>query len=221
MRRFLIALVLLVAVLVVLDRAGLAIAERQIGTRVQSAYGLPERPGVSISGFPFLTQVASGHYQEIDVTIKAASAGGVQLRNIQARFTGVHASLSLLLGQRSGGVTAADATGTALIPYSQVQQRLPKGIRLAAAGSSLRVTGSTALGAIRGTARLAVTSSGISVTPVQLTVGGVSAGALAARFTFVIPVGQLPLHLSVTGVHVAGGGLMVAAAGHNLSLTHA
>ncbi len=221
MRKFLIALVLLVVLLIVIDRAGAAIAGREIGSRVQTAYGLSQRPGVSVRGFPFLTQVASGQYQEIDVSITAATAGGVQLRDIQARFTGVHASLSLLLGQGSGSVTAAHATGTALIPYAQVQQRLPKGITLAAAGRTLRVTGRTALGSINGTARLGVTRTGISVTPVQLTVGGVSAGALAARFTFVIPVGQLPLHLTVTGVHVSGAGLVVAATGRDVAFTHA
>src|SRR5580704_2540310 len=154
MRKFLIVLGILVVLLVVLDRASLLIAERQIGSRVQSAYHLPQRPGVSVHGFPFLTQVISGQYQEIDVSIKSASAGGVQLHDIQARFTGVHASLGLLLGQGSGSVTAAHATGTALLSYAQVQQRLPRGITLAADGSSLRVTGKTPLGSVHATVGL-------------------------------------------------------------------
>jgi hypothetical protein len=217
MRKFLIALVILVVLLIVLDRAGVAIAEREIGSRVQSAYGLPQRPGVSVRGFPFLTQVAAGQYQEIDVSISQATAGGVQLRDIQARFTGVHASLSLLLGQGAGSVTAAHATGTALIPYAQVEQRLPKGITIAAAGSILKVTGRTPLGSVQGTARLGVTSTGISV---NLTANGAIAAALAPRLSFVIPMGQLPLHLTVTGVHVSGAGLVVAATGHDVAFTH-
>jgi hypothetical protein len=217
MRRFFIGLVCLVLLLILLDRAGAYIAEREIGTRVQSASGLSARPHVTVRGIPFLTQLASGHYQEIDVSIASATADGVQLRNIDARFTGVHASLSLLLGQNSGSVTAGSATGTALIPYSQIQRRLPGGVTIAPAGSSLRVTGSTPLGAVRGTARLAVTSAGISVSPQNVTVGGVSAGSLAARFSFTIPVAALPLHLSLTGVHVASGGLLVDAAGHNVT----
>lgn len=221
MRKFLIALPILVILLILIDRASVLIAEREISTRVQSSYDLPARPGVSVHGFPFLTQVASGQYQQINVSIKAASADGVQLRDIQATFTGVHASLSLLLGQNSGQVTASRATGTALIPFSQVQQRLPRGIRLAADGSGLRVTGRTGLGPIQGTARLGVTRSGISVTPERLTVGGVSAGTLAARFTFVIPVGELPLHLFVTGVRVTPAGLAVAATGHDVPLARA
>jgi hypothetical protein len=211
MRKFLIALVIFVALLFALDRAGVAIAERQISTRVQSAYSLPERPKVSIGGFPFLTQVVSGRYQDISVTISKASVGGVQVQDIQARFTGVHASLSLLLGQGSGSVTAAAATGTALIPYAQVQQRLPRGITLAAHGGSLRVTGNTPLGSVHSIVSLAVTRTGISV----------SADVLGSRLTYVIPVGTLPLHLSVTGVRAAGTGLVVAATGRNVTLTHA
>ena len=66
-----------------------------------------------------------------------------------------------------------------------------------------------------------MTRSGISVSPAHLTVGGASAGALAGRFTFVIPVGALPLHLSVTGVHAAVGGLVIAAAAHDVAFARA
>jgi hypothetical protein len=184
---------------------------------VQSAYSLSVRPHVTVRGFPFLTQVASGHYQEIDVSISQATADGIQVHDIDARFTGVHASLSLLLGQDSGSVTADHATGTALIPFSQVQQRLPKGIKIGPDGSGLRVAGTTAYGSIRGTARLGVTrSGGITVTPEHLLVAGISAGSLASHFTFTIPVGVLPLHLTVTGVHVTSGGLVLAATGRNV-----
>jgi hypothetical protein len=221
-RRLLLTLVILVIVLIVIDRAGAFVAGREIGTRIQSAYALPARPGVSIRGFPFLTQVATGNYHEVDVTISHATADGLQLRDISARFTGVHASLSLLLGQNSGRVTAGHATGTALIPFSQVQLRLPKGIRLSAdGGNSLRVTGTTAFGVITGAARLGVTGSGgISVTPERLSVAGISSGALASRFTFVIPV-VLPLHLAVSGVHVNGSGLVVTATGRSVELANA
>jgi hypothetical protein len=220
MRKFLIAIVILVVLLVVIDRAGLILAEHEIGTKVQSSYKLPDRPSVSIQGFPFLTQVASGHYQQIDVSIKSASADGVQLQDIDAKFTGVHASLSLLLGQNADSVTADNATGTALIAYSQVQRRLPAGIKVSPDGSGLSVVGTSAYGAIKGTARLGVSSAGITVTPQSLTIAGISAGSLASRFTFTIPVGVLPLHLTVTGVHVTPGGLVVNATGHNVKFAN-
>jgi|SRR5215469_16629479 len=217
MRKLLIVIPLLILVLIAIDRASVLLAEREIGTRVQSAYDLPARPGVSVHGFPFLTQVAAGNYQEIDVSIKAAKADGVQVRDINARFTGVHAPLSLLFGQDSSQVTADHATGTAVIPYSEVERRLPGGITLGADGGSLRVTGKTPLGTVEGTARLSVNKSRISVSPEHITVDGVSAGSLASRFSFAIPVGALPLHLTVTSVHAGPDGLVVAAAARNVA----
>jgi hypothetical protein len=221
MRKFLIVLLGLVILLIIIDRAGLFIAEREIGTRIQSAYDLPDRPHVTIRGVPFLTQVVSGHYQQIDVSIPSATTGGVQLHDVDAQFTGVQASLSLLLGQDSGSVTATHATGSALIPFSEVQQRLPKGITLGADGSSLRVSGHTSYGTIAGTAKVGVTSAGVSVTPESLSLSGVPVGELAGQFSVVIPVGTLPLHLTVTGVHVTSGGIEVDAAGSNVQFASA
>jgi hypothetical protein len=219
MRKFLIVLLGLAVLLVIVDRAGVFIAEREIGTRVQSAYHLPSRPHVTIQGIPFLTQVASGNYQEIDVSIPEATVGGVQLHNVDAKFTGVKASLSLLLGQNSGGVTAASASGTAVIPFAEVQSRVPSGIRISPDGSDVRVTGTSVFGVIKGTARLGVSSSGITFTPQHLTVAGLSTSVLAAlirKYTFTIPVGTLPMHLSITSVHVTPGGVLVDASAQNV-----
>jgi len=228
MRKFLVALVILVVVLVALDRAGLYIAQREISTRVKSAYDLSERPGVSIKGFPFLTQVASGHYQRIDVTIRSDRTDGVQLQNIDAIFTGVHASLSLLLGQDAGSVTASRATGSALVPYSQVRSRLPHGVTIAPDGSVLNVAGTVSYGPVHGTVsgtvRLGVSSGGITVTPQRVSIDGkplTLAGALASQFTFTIPVGTLPLHLRVTGVQVTSGGVLIDATARNVAFATA
>ena len=223
MRKFLVALVILVIVLVVIDRAGLFIAEREIGTRVQQSYKLPAKPGVSIEGFPFLTQVVSGNYQQINVSIASSDNDGVQLKDINAQFTGVHASLSLLLGQDSGTVTAAHATGTATVPFSQVLQRLPKGVTIGPdGGSSLTVSGTTAYGTIKGTARLGVSGSRITVTPQRFTVAGVTApGYLVSRFGFSIPVSGLPLGLTISSVRVTSDGLVVGATGQNVEFARA
>jgi hypothetical protein len=202
-RRFLIALLGLVVLLVIVDRAGAFIAEREISIRVRSAYDLPATPHVTVRGVPFLTQLVSGKYQEIDVSIASAKASGVQLHNVDARFTDVRASLSLLLGQNSGTVTAGHATGTAVIPYSQVERKLPSGVKIAPDGSNLRVSDPSILGALHGIARLGVSGSGITVT-----VDGIRVGT--------IPVSGLPMHLTVTGVHVTPGGVMVDAAANNV-----
>jgi hypothetical protein len=223
MRKFLLALVILVIVLVVIDRAGVFIAERAISNKVQSANHLSAKPGVSIEGFPFLTQVASGNYQQINVSIKSYDADGVQLQDIDAQFTQVHASLSLLLGQNSGQVTAAHATGTAMIPFAEVQQRLPRGITISPdGGNELTVAGRTAYGAIKGTAQLGVSGSSITVTPQRFTVAGFAApSSVISKFGFSIPVNGLPLHLTVSSVRVTSAGLVVGATGQNVEFASA
>jgi hypothetical protein len=221
MRKFLIVLLGLAVLLVIVDRAGLFIAQREVGIRAQSAYHLRDRPDITIQGIPFLTQLASGKYQQIDISIPSYTSDGVQVDDIKAQATDVHASLSLLLGQDSGQVTAANVTGTAVIPFAQIQQKLPRGVRIGPHGDTLSVTGSTPYGVIKGTARLGVSSSGITVTPQQLSIAGVNAGALASKFTYTIPTaGMLPLHLSVTGVQVTQGGVQVQASGHNVEIAN-
>src|SRR5215467_11540364 len=113
MRKLLIALAILVVLLIAIDRIWLVLAEDQIASQIATAYNLPADPGVSISGFPFLTQVVTGNYQQIGVTADQIQTGGVTLHNLPVHLTGVHASISQLLGSGSSAVTADRAAGTA------------------------------------------------------------------------------------------------------------
>ena len=222
MRKLLIALGVLVILLVIIDRVGVVLAEDQISSRIATAYGLPEDPGVSITGFPFLTQVVAGDYQQIGVTASEIQADGATLHDLNVHFTGVHASIGQLLGSGTSTVTADSATGSALIDFATVQQRLPHGLHIAPDGKTLRVSGTVSYRGIpvpvSATVALRVTGDGIKVTPVNLTVaGGLSLPAsYASQLRIVIPLGNLPLHLHVTSVHVTPGGVRVGAAAQNV-----
>src|SRR5215469_3343804 len=141
MRKLLIALAVLVVLFVAIDRIGLVLAEDQVSSRIATAYNLPTDPGVSISGFPFLTQVVTGNYQQIDVTADQIQANGVTLHDLNVHLTGVHATISQLLGSGSDTVTADRAAGSALVDYATVQQRLPHGVQIAPDGKDLKVSG--------------------------------------------------------------------------------
>src|SRR5215469_7748456 len=106
MRKLLIALVVLVVLFVAVDRIGLVLAEDQVSSRIATAYNLPTDPGVSISGFPFLTQVVSGNYQQIGVTADEIQTNGVTLHDLNVHLTGVHATISQILGSGASTVTA-------------------------------------------------------------------------------------------------------------------
>ena len=103
MRKLLIALVVLAVLFVAVDRIALVIAEDEIASRIATAYSLPTDPGVSITGFPFLTQVVSGNYQQIGVTADQIQADGVTLHNPALR------SLSIA---RSGSAPSVTVVGT-------------------------------------------------------------------------------------------------------------
>lgn len=226
MRKLLIGLAtaaVLVVLLVAADRISVAVAENQISDRLTSAYGLPAKPGVSISGFPFLTQVAAGDYHQIDVSASRVPADGTTLHDLNVRLTGVHATVSQVLGSGSSMVTADRAAGSAMVGFGTVDQRLPGGFRLHPDGKNLSVSGRLAFHGVHipvsATVTLGVSGTGISVTPVRVSVPGlpgVPLSAYSSQLRVVVPLSALPLHLQLTSVHVTPDGLRIAASARHV-----
>jgi len=223
MRKLLIGLVALAVLLVAADRISVAIAENQISDRLTSAYGLPDKPGVTITGFPFLTQVAAGDYHQIDLSASQVPADGATLRDLSVRLTGVHATVSQVLGGGSSMVTADRAAGSAMVGFGAVGQRLPGGFRLRPDGKNLSVSGTLAYRGARvpvsATVALGVSGTGISVTPVRVRVlglPGLSMSAYSSQLRIVVPLSTLPMHLHLTSVHVTQDGLRIGAAARDV-----
>ena len=223
MRKLLIGVAALAVLFVAVDRISVAVAENQISERLTSAYGLPQRPGVSITGFPFLTQVAMGEYRQIDVSASQVPAGGATLHDLNVRLTGVHATVSQVLGSGSSMVTADRAAGSAMLGFGTVDRRLPGGFQLHRDGKNLSVSGRLAYhGAhipVSATVSLGVSGSGISVTPVKVSVPGLPGlpvSAYSSRLRIVVPLSTLPLHLHLTSVHVTPDGLRIAASARHV-----
>jgi LmeA-like phospholipid-binding len=223
MRKLLIGLVALAVLLVAADRISVAVAENQISDRLTSAYGLPHKPGVSITGFPFLTQVAAGDYQQIDVSASQVPADGATLRDLNVRLTGVHATVSQVLGNGASMVTADHAAGSAMVGFGTVDKRLPGGLRLRPDGKNLSVSGSLAVHGVHipvsATVALGVSGAGISVTPVRVRVPGLPGlpvSAYSSRLRVVVPLSTLPLHLHITSVHVTPDGLRIGASARDV-----
>src|SRR6266568_4659079 len=192
MRKLLIGLAVLAVLLVAADRISVAVAENQISDRLTSAYGLPDKPGVSIAGFPFLTQVATGDYRQIDVSASQVPADGATLHNLNVRLSGVHATVGQVLGNGSSMVTAERAAGSAMVGFGAVDRRLPGGFRLRPDGKNLSVSGRLAYhGAhipVSATVALGVSGTGISVTPVRVSVPGLPVSAYSSRLRVVVPL---------------------------------
>ncbi len=226
MRKLLIVVIVLAGLLVVADRVAVVVADRQIAGRVQSAYNLSSKPSVSVQGFPFLTQVASGDYHQIDVSIGSLSTDRVQVNGLTAQLNGVRAPLSDLLGHGSSSITAARVTGTGTVPFSSVRGHLPPGVQLSQDGEALRLAGTVSyLGVtvpVSADATLTVDGSGIAVTPTRISVASGSSAlssVIAGQFRFVVPVTGLPLHLAVRSVSVVPGGVRVGASAAAVAFT--
>ncbi|MEU6221255.1 DUF2993 domain-containing protein [Streptomyces sp. NPDC047022] len=120
LRILLITVVVLGILFVIVDRVAVHFAENQAADKLKTTESLAATPDVSIKGFPFLTQMAGGELDDVEVGIKdyeAPTGKGsdmVRIDNLNADMKGVSFS-----GDYSSA-TASSATGTALISYDEL-----------------------------------------------------------------------------------------------------
>jgi hypothetical protein len=103
-RKWIIALLVLVALFVGADFALAAAGEYQVAQKMRTELKLTEDPSVRINGFPFITQALSGDYRDIEI-----SAVGVpvkdQLRDLEVQANLLHTRIelsNLLAGNTKG-----------------------------------------------------------------------------------------------------------------------
>jgi LmeA-like phospholipid-binding len=125
MRRFLICLVVLLAILVGVDRIAAFVASRELAKKVQQTQDLASRPHVDIHGFPFLTQVVRGSYSHLTLTATSpVAAQGVELDNAKAELYDVQVNLSDAVHGTVSRVPVGRAVGTALVTYDSIDAAL-------------------------------------------------------------------------------------------------
>ena len=114
--------------------------------------------------------------------------------------------------------------GTRLaVGFGTVDRRLPGGFRLHPDGKHLSVSGRLAYHGTRipvsATIAVAVSDSGIRVSPVRVSVPGLPGlpvSAYSSQLRIVVPLSTLPLHLHLTSVHVTPDGLRIAASARHV-----
>ncbi|MGW1544546.1 LmeA family phospholipid-binding protein [Streptomyces sp. NPDC002309] len=119
LRVLLIVVVILGGLFVAADRLAVGFAEDEVADRLRTSEGLAGTPEVAINGFPFLTQVAGGGLDDVEIGIQnyeAAAGDGERIRidDLRAAMSGVEFSGDF------GSATAASATGTATIAYDEL-----------------------------------------------------------------------------------------------------
>ncbi|WP_223198931.1 LmeA family phospholipid-binding protein [Solihabitans fulvus] len=121
MKKLVITLVVLVALLVAADFGVAAAAEYQVAQKMRTQLKLTDDPSVRINGFPFITQALAGDYEDVQI-----SASGVPVRDqlrdleIQAHLHHVRIGLSDLLGGNTRNATVDDLEGSVTIKASDI-----------------------------------------------------------------------------------------------------
>jgi hypothetical protein len=132
MRKWLVALVILVLVLIGADFGLRFLADYWVGRELQSSLSLSDRPSVSIGGFPFIPELISGDVSSVAVTAKGSiTQGKLPVHEVNLTLHDVSFSPRQLVA--GGGTTIRAAMGEGTASFTQ-------GDLNAALGASIPVT---------------------------------------------------------------------------------
>ncbi len=217
----LILLGVLLGLALVADRVAVRVAQSAVATRMQSDLKLPDKPAVRVHGFPFLTQLFGGRYDDVEVTARGVTAQQFTDLTVYAKLRGLHVPFSEVVSGQIDEVPVDHVQGSVDLPYDQIAKatNIP-GLSLSASGDSVRVAGTlTVFGqtfSASAHARAEVRDGTVIVTADHAQVLGVrlpnAALALVERgLSFALPVRNLPFGLRLTGVQVGATDLKVSA----------
>ena len=203
-----IVVVVLLILLVVADRVAAGIAENEVANQIKSQ-GFPVKPNVTISGFPFLTQLATRDFRQVNITASNVTEGPLDIANINATLHGVHVNSAF------NGATVDQVNGTALVTFAGLSHAagVGDGITLSNAGNG-DVKASIDLGFVSGNALARVARAGPHQINVRfISFGGIPPSVLGPLQDFTISVPNLPAGMTIQNVSVTGQGLLISVAG--------
>jgi len=230
-----IVFVLLVGLLLVVDRVGAWAAERTVEEKVSNEVDelgiAASDPEVTVGGFPFVTQVLEGKYEEITIVLRNVSANRVTMPVLDIRATGVNAAMNTLMSGE-GSITADRVVGTATVGYASVRALFDQeGLEVGAENGQLRLrlpltAGQQSITAVA-LANVAVSQGVVRVAVVDIRAEGAqllpSAQRLLdtykSRLSVQLRLPPLPFRLRVENVQVRPEGLAVTASAQGVPIS--
>jgi len=221
LRTTIIVLIILIGLLVALDFGARAFAESQVASQIQKQ-GFPKKPDVSIEGFPFLTQVASRDFKDVQLSSSNITEGPLLIQSINAKMTGVHVNSSF------NGGTVDNLAGTLSVTFAALANAMTSQAgslgSLGGAGLNLSQAGNDE---VKATLNLVITS-GTAVWRVSRTANGdigihlvnssgLTSSLLSGLGDITIPLPHLPLGLTIQNISVTPSGLVGTVTGHDVS----
>jgi hypothetical protein len=216
-RRWLIALIVLILVLVAVDFGAKAFAENAIATKIDSS-GLGTKPSVDIEGFPFLTQVASRDLSQIDINASNFTVKQVVISSLHATATGVRPNSSF------NGATISKINGTVVVSFATVTNLIPiPGLTVgpdpADGPDAIKFNSSLggATGKIEHTSPNVITVQVGNLTGLAGLASLIGGSSIASSYTFEIP--PLPAGLVVRSITITSQGIVATASAQNTTLS--
>jgi hypothetical protein len=115
MRKLLIGLTVLAALLVAADFGVKAVAESQAASALQRSLKLSSKPSVSLGGFPFLLHLTSGSFGSVGLKDDDFSAEGIRIRRADIDLRDVRFTTGELISGSGGDIRIAGGEGTAAL----------------------------------------------------------------------------------------------------------
>ncbi len=223
LRTTIIVVIVLLGLLVALDFAGRAVAQNKVASEIQQQ-GFPKKPSVSIKGFPFLTQVISRNFKDIQISSSNIKEGPLLIQSIDATMSGVHVNSSY----QGGTVDHLNGTMTVTFPAlanamasqaGALGSLVSSGLTLSDAGNNEVKTSLNLLGGLAsGTAVWRVTRSGHNDIHIQLvSSSGIGSSLLSGISDITVSLPALPLGMTIQSISVTPTGLVAVITGQNVS----
>ncbi|MFC4603539.1 LmeA family phospholipid-binding protein [Rhodococcus kronopolitis] len=120
MRKLILAVVSLLALLVIVDFGAAAYSEYRVSRALRAGGELTADPSVTITGFPFLTQAASGKYSNVEIRAQDVNSNVVGEVTVEANLRGVRIPMSDLIDGTVTTVPVDHLDGRVLIDATEL-----------------------------------------------------------------------------------------------------
>src|ERR1700729_1455754 len=224
LRNTIIALVVLLVVLVAVDRLAAVYVQGRIASQIQDQ-GFPAKPTVSVKGFPFLTQVISRHFQEVQISSQNVKTGPVEIKSINATMSDVRMNSGYSAG------TVGSLAGTGVITFGSMKNAIGNlaggqlGQAIGASGLTLKPVSSDEVKAsisLLGLFNASATWQIIRVNGHEIKVHLVSNNGLPGSIinqarNINVPIPKLPLGMKIQSVVVTSAGITIRVTGHDVA----
>ena len=175
MRKWLIALGVLVAVLVAADFGLRELADYWVGRELQGSLTLSQRPSVSIGGFPFLPELVSGNVASVTVHAKGSvTEGKLPVHEVTLTLQDVSFSPSQLLAGGGGTIRASTGDGTAQFTEGDLNAALGASVPVTIRFRGGRIVVRVNQGGQQFSARPSISGGRLVLTPTQGSLPAVS-----------------------------------------------